>query len=343
MEFPSIVFFTVSYCISSICYAVGFVVLISSHSNSDLSNVVIFALAYWMFLFILISSAYAFLVRPSLENGPPYMQHVPVDVMRDGMSQSLTRLEQVCPRIINLVFSLFNKIITMNGNFNRFDITEFTPLFIIYYKHTFIWCMLIIFTLYILLFLDHLLGVFFIVHVGVLYTGMGLDPVTTYLWVKERFNRLGTWPPFMWIYGIWKIMKFALGMVGTILFQYYFKFASTHQLVVFLCFAVTWLGNLAMVQPSTDVGIFNFLLVNACLGGAVNLFNVDIRTWGVFAACILLCFLREKLDSVIFRYDRCFRVTRHEQNPVIPQTLPSSLSSVDIDDVVVVVPLLQQT
>lgn len=136
---------TVSYCISSICYAVGFVVLVSSDSNSDLSNAVIFAVAYWMFLFILISSAYAFLIRPSLENGPPYMQHVPLDVMRDGMSQSLTRLEQACPRVMNLVFSLFNKIITMDGNFNRFDIAEFTPLFIIYYKHTFTWCMIIIF------------------------------------------------------------------------------------------------------------------------------------------------------------------------------------------------------
>lgn len=123
------------------------------------------------------------------------------------------------------------------------------------------------------MFLDRLLGFFFFVHVGILYRVMGSDPVNTYLCVKERFNRT----PFVWIYGIWKIMKFALGMVGTILFQYYFKFASTHQLVVFLCFAVTWLGNLAMVQPWTDVGIFNFLIVNACLGGAVNLFSVDIR------------------------------------------------------------------
>ncbi|KAG5602834.1 hypothetical protein H5410_034204 [Solanum commersonii] len=132
--------------------------------------------------------------------------------------------------------------------------------------------------------------------------------------------------PFTWVYGIWKIMKFALGMVGTILFQYYFKSPSTHQLVAFLCYTVAWFGNLAMVQPSTDLGIFNFLLVNACLSCAVGLYNLNIGTWLVFTACILLHFLREKLGSVTLRYDRRYRP---EQDQVLSQTPPSLPSSVD--------------
>lgn len=313
MEFPSIVIFLVSYYISSICCAVGLIVLITSNSDSDhpLSNVVIYVFAYWMSLSIIISSAYAFLLRPSLEHGPPYMPHVPADVMMYGLSQSFTRLEHRCPRILYIlilrIILLFNKIITINGRFNRIDGTEFTSLFVIYYKHTYIWCMITLSVLYTLFYFDTFLGVFFFVHVGLLYSVKGLSLVTAYLRIKERFNKWGTWPPFMWIFEIWKIMKFALGMVGTTVFQYYFKFASVYQLVAFLCLAVTWLGNLAMIQPSTDLGIFNFLVVNACLGCAVNVFNLDRHTWLVFAACIFLCFLREKLDSVTLRYEGIFR------------------------------------
>ncbi|PHU15811.1 hypothetical protein BC332_17016 [Capsicum chinense] len=347
MEFPSIVIFLVSYYISSICCAVGLIVLITSNSDSDhpLSNVVIYVFAYWMSLSIIISSAYAFLLRPSLEHGPPYMPHVPADVMMYGLSQSFTRLEQRCPRILYIlilrIILLFNKIITING---------------------------------------------------LLYSVKGVSLVTAYLRIKERFNKWGTWPPFMWIFEIWKIMKFALGMVGTTVFQYYFKFASVYQLVAFLCLAVTWLGNLAMIQPSTDLGIFNFLVVNACLGCAVNVFNLDRHTWLVFAACIFLCFLREKLDSVTLRYEGIFRFStsgrrkkarytylygclgismnlfalgiltwivfavcimlcflrerldsvtlRHEQRPILPLALPSLPSSTDV---VVVAPVLHQT
>ncbi|KAH0663260.1 hypothetical protein KY284_028191 [Solanum tuberosum] len=122
-------------------------------------------------------------------------------------------------------------------------------------------------------------------------------------------------------------MKFALGLVGTILFQHFFRSPSTHQLVAFFCYTVAWLGKLAMVQPSTDLGIFNFLLVNACLSCAVGLYKLNIGTWLVFSACILLYFLREKLGSVTLRYDRRYRP---EQDQVLSQTPPSLPSSIDV-------------
>ncbi|WMV35778.1 hypothetical protein MTR67_029163 [Solanum verrucosum] len=161
--------------------------------------------------------------------------------------------------------------------------------------------------------------------IALLCSGIGLDPVITYLLVKERFSRWGTCPPF-----IRKIMKFALGLVGIILFQYFFRSPSTHQLVGFLFVTMAWLGNLAMVQPSTDLGIFNFLLVNACLSCAVDHFNLGIRTWLVFAACILLYFLREKLDSVTLRYDRRYRPEQDQVLSQIPPSLPSSIDDVDV-------------
>lgn len=174
-----------------------------------------------------------------------------------------------------------------------------TPLIVIYFIHTYIWVLLnsVHFALYLFL-SDLILGSFVCLLVNLLFSVMHLNPVTAYLWITERFNRLSTWPPFMWIYENRKIMKFALGTVGSMLFQYFFRFASIHQIVVFLCLTVSWLGNLAMLQPWSAFGIFNFLLVNACVGSSVNLFNLGIHTWIVFATCILLYILRLKLDSV---------------------------------------------
>ncbi|KAH0668200.1 hypothetical protein KY285_029406 [Solanum tuberosum] len=305
MEFSSNIFFAVSYYITFSCFLGGFCLLISLDSNSDhpLPDEVISALFLCgMSLVFLISFAYAIIIRPSLDNGLRYMPTIPPDVMID-----MPWWEQVSRRIVDVWLGLPP---------DRIDITGFAPFLIE------------LFTMFVVAF-NYIRMILLLI--ALLCSDIGLDPMITYLLVKERFSRWGTWPPFMWVYGIWKIMKFALGMVGTILFQYYFRSPSTHQLVAFLCYTVAWLGILAMVQPSTDLGIFNFLLVNACLSCAVGLYKLNIGTWLVFSACILLYFLREKLGSVTLRYDRRYR---REQDQVLSQTPPSLPSSIDDADVV---------
>ncbi|WMV12853.1 hypothetical protein MTR67_006238 [Solanum verrucosum] len=63
-----------------------------------------------------------------------------------------------------------------------------------------------------------------------------------------------------------------------------FRLQRNMELGHALC--VAWLGNVAMIQPLPDFGIFNFLLVNACLGFAVNVFNLGVKAWLVYAACL---------------------------------------------------------
>uniref|UniRef100_M1AAI3 Mucin n=1 Tax=Solanum tuberosum TaxID=4113 RepID=M1AAI3_SOLTU len=279
----------VSYFITPICIVVGFDRLISSNSNSDhpLPDEVIFVLLYGMCLVFLISYAYAIIIRPSLDNGLRYMPTIPPDVMTD-----MPWWEQVSRRIVYVIVGPPPDRIA--GFITQFVVT-----------------------------LNNIRMTFLLI--ALLCSGIGLDPVITYLLVKERFSRWGTCPPF-----IRKIMKFSLGLVGIILFQYFFRSPSTHQLVGFLFVTIAWLGNLAMVKPSTDLGIFNFLLVNACLSCAVDHFNLGIRTWLVFAACILLYFLREKLDSVTLSYDRRYRPEQDQLLSQIPPSLPSSIDDVDV-------------
>lgn len=151
-----------------------------------------------------------------------------------------------------------------------------------------------------------------------IYLSYLLVPVSfslTYIAFKDRFGRWGSSPFFNYVYQKRKMIEFAVGMVCSILFQYVFRATSLVSMVAFFCIAAAWLGSLAMVQPSTDLGIFNFLLVNACLNWAVNIFKVNVYTWLVFGACLFLFFLRWKLDSVSLRYSHIFAP--------IPTTSPS--------------------
>ncbi|KAK4435328.1 hypothetical protein Salat_0696200 [Sesamum alatum] len=91
-----------------------------------------------------------------------------------------------------------------------------------------------------------------------------------------------------------KLTDFAIGMMGTILFQSFFRLTSFNHVVAFLYFAVAWLANLALVRPSDDLGIFSFLLSNVIVGCTVSQFGLRATTWLVYGGSLLLFGLRLK-------------------------------------------------
>ncbi|XP_011080963.1 uncharacterized protein LOC105164097 [Sesamum indicum] len=95
-----------------------------------------------------------------------------------------------------------------------------------------------------------------------------------------------------------KLTEFAVGMVGTILFQNFFRLTSFNHVVAFLYFAVGWLANLALLRPSDDLGIFNFLLSNVVVGCTVSQFGLRPTTWLVYGGSILLFGLRLKIQAL---------------------------------------------
>ncbi|KAK4435331.1 hypothetical protein Salat_0696500 [Sesamum alatum] len=97
---------------------------------------------------------------------------------------------------------------------------------------------------------------------------------------------------------IGEFIEFAVGMVGTILFQHFFGLTSFNHVIAFLYFSVTWLANLALVRPSGDLGVFGFLLSNVIVGCTVSQFGLRGTTWLVYGASLLLFGLRVKIHTL---------------------------------------------
>ncbi|XP_075516028.1 uncharacterized protein LOC142550869 [Primulina tabacum] len=95
-----------------------------------------------------------------------------------------------------------------------------------------------------------------------------------------------------------KWVEFAFGMAGTILFQYFFRITSFHQVVTFLYLAVAWLAIIVLVSSSHDVGVFNSLLGNVLVGCTVSEYGLRGTTWIAYGAAVVLYGLKVKLESV---------------------------------------------
>lgn len=97
-----------------------------------------------------------------------------------------------------------------------------------------------------------------------------------------------------------KSLEFAIGLLGTVVFQNFFRLNSFKQVVAFLYLAVAWLANITVLSPSRDLGVFNFLLGNAIVGCSVSEFGLRGKTWIAYAASVFLYCLRLKLQSLSF-------------------------------------------
>ncbi|KAI3461858.1 hypothetical protein Pfo_018521, partial [Paulownia fortunei] len=95
-----------------------------------------------------------------------------------------------------------------------------------------------------------------------------------------------------------KTVRFAVAMFGSILFQNYVKFTAFSHLLAFLYCAAAWLGCIALVMSSEDLGVFDFLLSNVMVGCTVNQFGLRGPTWVAYGASVLLFGLRRGLNAV---------------------------------------------
>ncbi|KAH6761079.1 hypothetical protein C2S51_018028 [Perilla frutescens var. frutescens] len=100
-----------------------------------------------------------------------------------------------------------------------------------------------------------------------------------------------------------KFIEFAVGTVGAVLFQNFFRITSFSEVAAFLYLAVMWLANLVLLGFSGDFGVFNFLLANVVVGCTVGQFGLHSVTWLALGAAFLLYGLRLKLESLTVAYE----------------------------------------
>lgn len=104
-----------------------------------------------------------------------------------------------------------------------------------------------------------------------------------------------------YVYEKRKLFEIVLGLIFVSLAQYLSREKSLHLMFAFLSFAITWLGNIANVQPTTDLGIFHFF-VSSSMECAVSRFGFHFYTFLVLCGCIALEILRWKIESVSLRH-----------------------------------------
>jgi hypothetical protein len=137
------------------------------------------------------------------------------------------------------------------------------------------------------------------------FVGFGLDFVLSFsIWyfslLPMKFPRSDS-SILIYAYKQRKLLEIIVGIISTVLAQYFFREKSVPLMFAFLSFAITWLGNLANVQPSTDLGIFHFF-VSSSLECAVSLFGLHFYTFLVLCGCIVLEILRWKIESVSLKH-----------------------------------------
>lgn len=65
--------------------------------------------------------------------------------------------------------------------------------------------------------------------------------------------------------------------------------------MAFLNLAVAWLANMALMQVSCYVDVFNFLLSNVIVGCSASQLGLRLTTWLAYGASVLLYGLSSSL------------------------------------------------
>ncbi|KAG8387568.1 hypothetical protein BUALT_Bualt02G0034900 [Buddleja alternifolia] len=100
-----------------------------------------------------------------------------------------------------------------------------------------------------------------------------------------------------------KGLEIAVSILCSIVFQILVRFTSFSHILAFLCFAVVWLGFLALVMPQSDLGVLDLLLCNV-LVGCVNGFGLYGPTWFAYVAYVVLYVLHSKVRTVRLVHDQ---------------------------------------
>lgn len=96
-----------------------------------------------------------------------------------------------------------------------------------------------------------------------------------------------------------KIIKYAIGLGGTVIFQNFFRLTTFSQVMGFFGLAIAWYANLCLIHIHDDFGVLNFLLGNMVVGSAVNQNELGILTWLTCGLCIYFYVLRLILKSTV--------------------------------------------
>ena len=122
------------------------------------------------------------------------------------------------------------------------------------------------------------------------------------MYQRIHLKNLLTESDFMaYAYSKRKAAEAIVGLSGILVTQYFTRETSGALVVALLCFAVSWFFNLAMNQPATDLGVFNFI-ISASVECAVNVFGFHVYTWLVFGIGLLLIIARWNIDSISVQY-----------------------------------------
>lgn len=125
--------------------------------------------------------------------------------------------------------------------------------------------------------------------------GVRIMMAAVLLWREDRNQ---SWWRRRILSGRRKLIEFMIGMVGTILFQNFFRLTTFDHVLAFLFLAVAWLGNLALLRAAGDFGVLNFLLGNVVVGCTVSQFGLRGTTWVAYGASVVLYGLRLKLQNL---------------------------------------------
>lgn len=104
-----------------------------------------------------------------------------------------------------------------------------------------------------------------------------------------------------YIYRKRKAIESMVGLSGILIAQYFTRENSGALVLALACLSISWLANLAMNQPVTDLGIFTFL-ASGSVECAVNVFGFHVYTWLVFGISLLLIIVRWNIDSFTMHY-----------------------------------------
>ncbi|KAL3652669.1 hypothetical protein CASFOL_002350 [Castilleja foliolosa] len=99
---------------------------------------------------------------------------------------------------------------------------------------------------------------------------------------------------------IGKVVGFAVGMAGSVLFQSFVGLTSLDHVVAFIYLEVMWVANVALLGICGDFGVLNFLIGNVILGCTASQFGLGCTTWLAYGSSLVLYGLRLYLASVAF-------------------------------------------
>lgn len=285
MEIPALLYFSCWSLISISFLGFGFKAL--DKQKSQISPLIIFLLKRFLAICVCHSSTYALVHRPDANN-TSLINHLKISIL--GFSFPLYVYIMSGPVPLSLVLSYAFLVTAILLIFMRAQDFGLSVDFLV---RSIIFSLRVQNDRFFAVFV--LVTAFFTAGIAAIFDGLfsdqkgsnGTEPETR---LVEKYSKKR------------KIVEFGAPIVASIVFQVLVRFTSLSHVVAFLCFAVAWLGCLALTMARFDLGVFDLLVCNVLLG-CVNQFSLYGPTWFAYAASVVLFVLHSKVKTVRFVHD----------------------------------------